>query len=191
MEDDREHRDHTDAHCPVHPESSDDKPRKYRYHRESESIHCSDLTIRLGSTLFGDEDSDDGRERDHADIADHDAEHRHEDKYPEPRTHHIPPSIRREEDEHEKSDTIEKEWHDRWAEHDELLPVVIHEGAEPESGEEIQHQIASPEHSRDKYWVRREVRPEGDREPEEHVRESCYGGVCEDVGEEIRGFHEL
>jgi len=32
--------------------------------------------------------------------------------------------------------------------------------------------------------VRREVRPEGDREPEEHVRESCDGGVYEDVGEE-------
>ena len=62
---------------------------------------------------------------------------------------------------------------------------MIDERPEPDTTEEIQNQIHPSEHPSDEDRMCLEVEPEGDRKPDEHIRESSYCGVDEDVGEEI------
>ena len=68
---------------------------------------------------------------------------------------------------------------------------MIDEWAEPDTTEEIQNQIDSSERSCHEDRVCFEIEPESDRKPDEHIRESCYCGVDEDVGEEGRRFHNV
>ena len=177
-----------DAHRPGHPESSDDESWEYGYHGEDETIHYAYLSVCPIAFSLGDEECHDGRECDHTDIAHDDAEHRHYDEHPEPYIPHICPGLTREYEEHREGYRVEKERRDRWGEHHRPLPIVIDERPEPYPTEQIHHQIESSEHPRDEDWVRREVRPERDREPEQHIGKSCYSGVSEDVGKEV-GFH--
>lgn len=66
---------------------------------------------------------------------------------------------------------------------------MINKRPEPDTTEEIQNQIDSSEHPRHKDWVCLQIEPEGNRKPDEHIRESCYCCVDEDVGEEIFRRH--
>ena len=70
-----------------------------------------------------------------------------------------------------------------------LLPMVIDERSEPNPSEHIQHEIYPPEHARDEDGLGLEVCPEGDREPQKHIRKARYGGVGEDMGEEFLILH--
>lgn len=54
------------------------------------------------------EDSDHRRERDHADIASYDAEHRNEDEYPESYSPYVSPGRLGEYEEHREGDRVEK-----------------------------------------------------------------------------------
>ena len=63
--------------------------------------------------------------------------------------------------------------------------MMIDKGSEPYTTEEIENEIDPSEHPGDKYWACLEVCPEGDRKPEEHIRESCDCGIGEDVGKKF------
>ena len=191
MDDDEEGDREYDTDCPGHAELPDDDSREYGYHRKSQPIHCSDLSIGSVSFSLRDEYRHESGECYHADIAHENPEHRHQDKNPEPGIPHIGPSWLRKYEEHREGYRVEKQRYDRWCEHHMFFAVMIHEWAEPYSSEEIEYQVYSSEHTCHKNWARFEVRPECDCKPQEHIGEASYGWVCEDVREEGLGFHDL
>lgn len=60
---------------------------------------------------------------------------------------------------------------------------MINKRSEPDSTEEIHHEIGTPEYPSHEDRVSLEVEPEGNRKPDEHIGKSSYCGVGEDVGE--------
>lgn len=69
--------------------------------------------------------------------------------------------------------------------------MMIDERPKPDTSEEIEYEINTSKHSRDEDGMRLEIEPEGDSKPDEHIRESSYCGVDEDVGEEGLRVHNV
>lgn len=180
---------HTDAYCPIHPELSDDESWEGWYYREYKSVHGSYLSICFVSSLLGDEDRHQSWEGYHTDIAHHHSEHRQEDEEPEPRIPYISPRRFREICEHPKCEWIEKEGSNGWYEYNRFLAMMIDERTEPDTTEEIEHEIHSSEHPSNEDRMCLEIEPEGNRKPDEHISKSSDCSVDEDVGEEGGWFH--
>ncbi len=66
---------------------------------------------------------------------------------------------------------------------------MIDERTEPDTTEEIEHEINPSEHPSDEDRMCLDIEPEGDCKPDEHIRESSDCSVDEDVGEEGRWVH--
>ena len=174
---------------PIHPESPDDETWKYRYNREGESIHGSDLSICLVTMVFGYEHCHHRREGDHADITDDDPDHHDEEKYPEPWIPYISPCPIRECYKEDKCQDISYHRDDRWSEHHEFFRMMIDEWSEPDTTEKVQDHIDPTEYPGHEDGPSLEIEPEGDREPDEHIGKSGDGSIGEDVSEEIFGVH--
>ena len=66
---------------------------------------------------------------------------------------------------------------------------MIDERSEPDTTKEIEYEIHPSEHPSDEDRMCLEIEPEGDRKPDEHIRESSDCSVDEDMGEEVRVVH--